>query len=165
MTTPSKNTWMQIRVDPQQKTAIRALAKRAGMDMSAWVLSQLLPPRPQQWSQRLRALETAADARFALAAINDYLTALPASAFASALATAQPRGVSPYLANYVAAMVECAAHRCGVVPPPWVADIAPLAQPVFGTDLLSVRPLLLVSAPPPFRNRNIFIDATIGDRV
>jgi hypothetical protein len=73
--------------------------------------------------------------------------------------------LEPYVANYVAAMVETAAHRAAVAAPVWTAEIAPLATPVFGSPLPALRMHLLVRAPPAFRRRNIFIDATIGDRV
>lgn len=161
----AKSTFMQIRVDPKQKAAIRSMAKRTGMDMSEWILAKLLPARSHRWRQLLRSLVRATAPRFVLAEINDMLATLTVGEFADAVAMPPPINMAPYLANYVAAMVECGAHRCGVEPPRWVADIAPLEHPVFGTDLLSLRALLLVSAPPPFRNRNIFIDATIGDRV
>ncbi|MBI4904677.1 MAG: hypothetical protein HY820_13635 [Acidobacteria bacterium] len=71
----------------------------------------------------------------------------------------------PYLANYVAAMVEQAAHLRGVRPPLWTSGVAPLARPVFATPWMSLRAHLLLESPVPFRRRNIFIDATIGDRV
>jgi hypothetical protein len=40
-----------------------------------------------------------------------------------------------------------------------------LTEPVFGSELQSLRLYLLTHSPPPFRARNIFIDATLGDRV
>jgi hypothetical protein len=49
--------------------------------------------------------------------------------------------------------------------PEWTRSIAPLAEPVFGSELQSLRLYLLTHSPPPFRARNIFIDATLGDRV
>jgi hypothetical protein len=41
----------------------------------------------------------------------------------------------------------------------------PLAEPVFGSDLMSLRLYLLTHSPAPFRRRNIFIDASVGFRV
>jgi len=71
----------------------------------------------------------------------------------------------PFLANYIAAMVEyaCAKHRIAV--PAWTRSIAPLADPVFGSELKGLRHYLLTHSPAPFRSRNIFIDSTVGDRV
>jgi hypothetical protein len=71
----------------------------------------------------------------------------------------------PYRLNYVAAMVELAAHRAGVTPPLWTAGVRPLAVPVFVEPSLRLRAHLLTASPPPFRRRNIFIDSSIGDRV
>lgn len=63
-------------------------------------------------------------------------------------------------------MVEQAAHLKGALrPPPWTSAVAPLAQPVFVTPWMSLRAHLLLESPIPFRRRNIFIDASIGDRV
>jgi hypothetical protein len=72
----------------------------------------------------------------------------------------------PYLANYVAAMVEQAIHRKGGVRPPrWTSTVPPLSQPVFAAPWMSLRAHLLLESPVPFRRRNIFIDSSIGDRV
>ena len=62
-------------------------------------------------------------------------------------------------------MVEYACARAGTPPPAWAGAIAPLAEPVFGSGLTSLRLHLLTRSPAPFRRRNIFIDATVGDRV
>ena len=62
-------------------------------------------------------------------------------------------------------MVEQAASHKGLAPPPWIVRVPPLDEPYFGTDLKSLRLYLLTHSPPPFRRRNIFIDATLGDRV
>ena len=74
-------------------------------------------------------------------------------------------GLTPYLRNYVAAMVELAAHQRDVFPPAWVRDVEPLEAPHFATPLAGLRLHLLRTAPVPFKRRNIFIDASIGDRV
>jgi hypothetical protein len=50
-------------------------------------------------------------------------------------------------------------------PPSWTRDVAPLDQPVFGSSLESLRLHLLMNSPPAFVERNIFIDANVGDRV
>jgi hypothetical protein len=99
---------------------------------------------------------------YVLADLNDLLAASPGSEieFLSA-----PSITDPYLANYVAAMVEQAAHLRGVRPPLWTSEVAPLVQPVFATPWMALRPHLLLESPVPFRRRNIFIDSTIGDRV
>ncbi len=73
--------------------------------------------------------------------------------------------LSPYLRNYVAAMVELAAQQQDVRPPAWVRDVEPLETPHFATPLAGLRLHLLRMAPVPFKRRNIFIDSSIGDRV
>jgi len=73
--------------------------------------------------------------------------------------------LSPLLRNYVAAMVEHAAAGKGVRAPSWVDDVTPLAEPHFATPLTGLRLHLLRSAPVAFKQRNIFVDAAVGDRV
>ncbi len=99
---------------------------------------------------------------FVLAELNDLLTAAAGEEFHLLPAPGIP---DPYLANYVATMVELAAHRRGVHPPLWTSDIVPLRNPVFAVPWQSLRAHLLVNSPVPFRRRNIFIDSSIGDRV
>jgi hypothetical protein len=99
---------------------------------------------------------------YPLAELNDLLTAAPAEDIQE---LPVPLIGDPYRLNYVAAMVELAAHRAGVVPPLWTASVAPLATPVFIDDSISLRAHLLIASPPPFRRRNIFIDSSLGDRV
>ncbi len=99
---------------------------------------------------------------FVLAELNDLLTAAAADQFELLEA---PTIGDPYLSNYVAAMVELAAHRSGVCPPAWTSTITPLSEPVFAAPWLSLRAHLLLESPVPFRRRNIFIDSSIGARV
>ena len=73
--------------------------------------------------------------------------------------------LSPYWENYIAAMVEYTASKKGIQPPSWTAEIEALDQPVFGSDLMSLRLYLLTHSSPCFRNRNIFVDASVGERV
>ena len=100
---------------------------------------------------------------YILAEINDLLTSASGAQIESLPA---PSFADPYLANYVAEMVEQAAHLRGDVRPPrWTSAVVPLAQPAFATPWMALRAHLLLESPVPFRRRNIFIDSTIGDRV
>ena len=70
----------------------------------------------------------------------------------TAIAAPPPPGLSPFLGNYIAAMVEYACARRAVAVPEWTRSIAPLAEPVYGSELLSLRLYLLTLAaavPPP----------------
>ncbi len=133
--------------------------------MSAFVLERLLPPVGLRFEELLRALSDNQDRRYALAELNDLLTDLTPAEFPLAVAAPPLSELSPYMRNYVAAMVEQAAHQKGVAPPDWLADIEPLEQPRFVETLAGLRLHLLASAPVPFRRRNIFVDSTVGDRV
>jgi hypothetical protein len=162
----NKGQYLQIRVTRAEKTAIKAAAERAGMDMSAWVLERLLPARPAIFRGLMAALGAEpARRRYLLAELNDFLSSTGPHELPQITADPAPTALEPYLANYVAAMVETAAHRADVPPPSWTADIAGLAEPTFGAPFPGLRLHLLLNSPPAFRRRNIFINATLGSRV
>jgi uncharacterized protein (DUF1778 family) len=160
----AKSGQIQVRVSPAQKSAIRQAARRAGMDMSAYVLARVLPEPARRFQELTAACADSRDARFALAELNSWLTGLGAGELQDAVASPPPR-LTPYLANYIAAMTEYACARRGIAAPAWAGATEPLAEPVFGSALASLRLYLLTHSPPPFRRRNIFIDASIGSRV
>jgi hypothetical protein len=160
-----KTQQLQIRVTPEQKAALARRARRAGQDVSSYVLSRALPAAALRFGEILATLREAGRQRFALAELSDLLTELAPGELAQATADADLRGLSPYVRNYVAAMVELAAHRKGVATPGWVSEVPPLEQAHFATPLASLRLHLLQVAPVPFKRRNIFVDSSLGDRV
>ncbi|MBS0366304.1 MAG: hypothetical protein JSR67_10835 [Proteobacteria bacterium] len=135
------------------------------MDMSSYVLSRVLSVPAREFQQAMTALQSADAPAFALAGINALLSRLTATELPDAIASPPPATLSPYLANYLAAMVETACHRRHVAAPAWTRGITALASPVFATSLQSLRLHLLTHSPAPFRRRNIFIDASVGDQV
>jgi hypothetical protein len=165
MASGAKTEQLQIRVSRAQKAAIRAQAKRAGMGMSDWVLSRILPPLRERFREIVTEVARSERPGYALAELNDLLSGLSADELGLATAERPAVSLSPYLENYVAAMVELAAGRKGGKAPAWTSEVAPLAEPVFGSSLESLRLHLLTHSPPPFRARNLFVDASIGDRV
>jgi len=136
--------------------------------MSAYVLAQLLSAPARRFQELTRDLSVAgadsSDARFALAELNSWLASLGAGELQAAISAPPPR-LTPYLANYIAAMVEVACAMNRVALPAWLRATAPLPEPVFGSALISLRLYLLTHSPAPFRRRNIFIDASVGSRV
>ena len=161
----SRSSQLQVRVTPEQKEALRRLARRAGQDMSSYVLSRALPDAKVQLAGLLDALRGDEQPGFVLAAVNDLLSGLASAELRATVEHAELTGLPPFLRNYVAAMVELAAHRLHAPPPPWVHDVEPLDAPHFATSLPGLRLHLLRSAPVPFKRRNIFIDSSLGDRV
>jgi hypothetical protein len=160
-----KTTQMQIRVSASEKTAIQRAASRAGMDMSAYVLARVLSVPAARFRDGIRDCADSASPRFALAELNSLLSDLTAGELSDAITAPPPPDLSPFLENYIAAMVEYACARRAVAVPAWTRAIPPLSEPVFGSELQSLRLYLLTHSPPPFRVRNIFIDSTLGDRV
>lgn len=161
----TKTEQLQIRVTAQQKAALKRAAKAVGADVSSYVLARLLPPERERFASLLHALTEAPAARYALAGLHDLLEACPPALLADTASTPPAASLSPYLQNYVAAMVELAADRKGVRPPAWTRDVVPLAVPTFASKLRSHRLHLLRAAPVPFKRRNIFVDSSVGDRV
>lgn len=162
---PPKSAQLQVRVTPTQKAALKRLARRAGLDVSSYVLSRALPDGPARFRAMLDEFRRGADRRFVLAEINDLLTELTPAPFSDAVADVDLRGLSPLLQNYVAAMVEHAASRKGVTPPPWARDVEPMDEPYFAVPFPRLRPHLLRAAPVAFKRRNLFVDSSVGDRV
>lgn len=165
MSQRSKLSQLQVRVSEDQKSAIRAAAERAGMDMSAYVLSRALSMPEREFQESIAALSGPQAPSFALAEINSLLSRVTAAELREATASAPAVELSPFLANYVAAMIETACERRGLPVPSWVRSIPPLASPAFGSTLQRLRLSLLTHSPAAFRRRNIFIDASLGDRV
>jgi len=126
--------------------------------MSGYVLARVLPAPAGRFQDLAAACADSQGARFALAELNSWLASLGGGELQEAVASPPP-ALTPYLANYVAAMVEVACAQRGIPPPAWTGAIAPLAEPVFGSALASLRLHLLTHSPPPFRRRNIFIDS------
>lgn len=161
----TKSQQLQIRVTPAQKAELKRLARQAGLDVSGYVLSRVLSPARARFREILDALRREENPRFALADLNDFLSDLAPAQFREAVAEADLRGLSPFLRNYVAAMVEQAAHQKREAPPPWVRDVPPLEEPYFAVPFARLRAHLLRAAPVPFKRRNIFVDSAVGDRV
>lgn len=160
-----KLSQLQLRVSAQEKSAIRRAARRAGMDMSAYVLSRVLPSPAAAFQRAIAALSRSEKPSLELAEINSALSELTAPQLQQAVASAPDAALPPFLANYVAAMVEAACNIHNVPLPAWTRTISPLAEPMFGSTLKSLRLHLLTQSPPPFRRRNIFVDSSIGKRV
>lgn len=161
----TKSAQLQIRVSPAQKAAIERAARRAGLDMSAYVLERVLPGLAQRFAELTAACRESANSRFALAELSSWLGDLGSIELREAVATPPAPDVTPFLANYIAAMVEYACARSAIAPPPWTRFVPPLTEPVFGSTLIGLRLHLLTHSPPPFRSRNIFIDSSVGARV
>lgn len=161
----TRSAYLQIRVTPADKKTLKRFARVAGKDLSSYVLSRALPSNRLRFEEIVRALAEDEDHRYALATLNDFLTALAAVELPDAVEHVDLSGLSPFLSNYVAAMVEQAAHLKHAAPPLWVRGVAPLDEPHFATPLKSLRLHLLGASPVPFKRRNIFVDAALGARV
>ena len=161
-----KTRHIQIRVTSRQKAALKRLAAGAGQDLSSYVLGRVLPAAPRRFEELLSRLAAGDDEpRYALAELNDLLSSLARDELEEAVEHADVSGLSPWLANYVAAMVEHAGHLKGVAPPAWAGRVDPLEEAWFATPLKSVRLHLLRSSPVAFRRRNLFVDSSVGARV
>lgn len=150
---------LQIRVTPREKAALKRLARAAGRDVSAYVLSRVLPSEEGRMGAIVDALADPATRRFALADLSDALTTLAPIEFAPATDRMDVQTLDPVTRNYVAAMIEQAATAKGLQPPSWTSAVTPLQEPHFATSLRSVRLHLLRVSPVAFRRRNIFTDA------
>ena len=160
-----KSDQLQIRISPREKALLKKAAAAAGQDVSQYVLTRALPQSRSRFAELLALLGDDADHRYVLAELNDLLSEQSAAELRDAVSTAPPERLSAFLRNYVAAMVEQAAHIKGVPPPPWARDIAPLDAPYFAVPLMALRLHLLRASPVPFKRRNLFVDSALGARV
>jgi hypothetical protein len=136
------------------------------MDVSKWVLHQLLPPVEERFQSLCRGLGTAPGKRnYVFAELNDFLSRLSARELIRAVRHAPSIELPAFEANYLAAMVEQASAAVGAPAPEWTRLVKPLEKPWFASSLKNLRLHLLTTSPPPFRRRNLFVDSTIGDRV
>lgn len=133
--------------------------------MSSYVLSRVLPDSALRFTDILERLSEERDRRFELAELNDLLASLAPAELQAAVEEADLCGLPPRMQNYVAAMVEQAAHGAGVPAPAWTRDVEALERPWFATGLGGLRTHLLRASPVPFRRRNLFVDSALGDRV
>lgn len=132
------------------------------------MLAHALPSDGNRFAELVRVLRHDAKRSFALAELHDLLHACAPADFGDTVGRVETRalsGLPPFVQNYVAAMTEQAAHQKGVAAPEWTRSVVPLESPHFATTLSSLRPHLLRAAPVPFKRRNIFVDAGVGERV
>jgi hypothetical protein len=165
MAATAKSEQLQIRVSSVEKAEIQRRAKQAGLDMSGYVLSRVLPAVAQQFKDAVIACGRPEAARFGFADLNTLLTNWTAAELAAAVTEWPAVSLTPYAANYVAAMVELACARHGLRAPAWTREVAPLTEPAFASSLVSLRLHLLTHSPPVFRRRNIFVDSTLGEQI
>ena len=134
MSAATKSAQLQIRVSPAEKAAIERAARRAGLDMSAYVLERVFPRLPGRFAELVEGCHKSENERFGLAELSSWLGALSSAELRDAVASPSAPGATPYLANYVAAMVEYACARRNIPPPPWTREIAPLVGAGFRVD-------------------------------
>ena len=162
---PRKTSQLQIRVTPEQKRTVKRLASAASMDVSSWVLARVIPQGQEQFQELVTALAKSEERTFALAELADFLRALRAADFKRAVAVAPRARLDAHTLNHLAGTIELASERRGLQPPDWTRDVPIPATPSFGSSLASVRLHLLTRAPVALRRRNLFMDASIDERV
>ncbi len=162
-----KNYQLQIRVSEAQKAQIKNHAKKAGLDVSSWVLSCILPTKTTQLQKLVDRLEQSSEKNFSLilSEINDFLVKENCETLLQSTSSLEIEKLDDFLANYLAAMIELRAYQLKIDPPKWTASTKPLKKPYFSTSLKNLLPHLLVHSPLPFRRRNLFIDASVGDQI
>lgn len=156
-----KSEQLQIRVSAAQKSRLRALAARAGQDVSAYVIARALPEARAQFDRAVRRLRDESARTYAFAEIADLLR----NSASELDLDAPPEGLGQLSAvdrNYLAALVEQSRVQRGESPPDWTRAIEPLDSPWFATTLKSLRTHLLLVSPVAFKRRNLFVDPGEG---
>ncbi|MBN1961582.1 MAG: hypothetical protein JW841_11605 [Deltaproteobacteria bacterium] len=161
----NKSTYLQLRVSQSEKRMIQRQAKNAKMTVSQWVLARIDPILRQEIQKLCISIGLSSQPSYLLAELNDLLSRMQRPEFERVFADIMRLPKSEILQNQIAAMIELTAHRLHAITPQWVCNIPPLTTPVFATKLKNLRLHLLLHSPPPFKKRNIFVDASIGERI
>lgn len=160
----NKTDFIQIRISKDEKKRFAKLAKLQGQSLSEWIISKLSSDSSSIEIKKIYAkLRKAEDSSYILALLNDYLMNMPELLWNDALKDS-PENIDIENLCYIASMIERATEIRGLELPQWVKDIGPLSKPYFGSKLKNLRMYLLINSPIAFRKRNIFIDASVGDR-
>ena len=159
----TKAEFLQVRVSKSEKRALARAAASAGLSLSAFVLARALPPDDGGFARACERLKTAAEPQLVFASLHDALASLDPEAIGALPVPALE--LSSFEAAYVASMVEVAAVRAGARAPAWCRSVPAQARPWFASALVNLRAHLLTSSPPPFRSRNLFVDASVDARV
>jgi len=159
-----KSEYIQIRVSKQEKQLIKSSAQLAGLDMSSWILDCALNNENKRFSTILNKFAKE-EQTFVLAELHDFLCGLNRKNFEPAVYLKPTVSLSNFHINYIIAMIVFRANQLNSTPPKWISDFPILEKPHFGSNLKSLRLHLLINSPVAFKQRNIFIDSTIGDRV
>ena len=160
-----KDSQLQIRVSTVKKATLKLEASRAGQDLSSWILCQILPDKAREFVELCEELAVSTHPSLVLSELNGFLSRLPRRDLLLATRKLDVPTLSALSANLVAAMVEQTAANLKLAPPSWARRIKPLSTPYFASEIVALRPYLLVSSPVVFRRRNLFVDSTIGARV
>ena len=162
----TKTSQLQIRVSPEEKAAIKRLAAAAGQTVSRYVLARVIPGTQDELGRIVGELQSkGGQHRAALADLDRLLDQVPAQDFTLGLSSPDLLELPPTVLNYVAAMVEQAAHQRGLDAPSWVGQVPPLERPHFMWSLQSLRPHQIRVTPLAFKRRNLFLDPAAGPRV
>lgn len=155
----TKTSQLQIRISPAEKAALKALAKDAGMSLSAYVLARALPSGRLDFEEKVEALRGTAERDTALEELTRYLGGLSDDGFHEAVSGPGPDDLPAVPLGYAAAAVEREAARRTTAPPDWTRGLDPLEVPHFGWELRSLRPHLMRTAPSAFKRRRLFVAA------
>ena len=158
-----KSEQIQIRISSADKERLLKLAQNEGLSLSAWLIKNALF-FPTDFKTICMELNTAKDRSYVLAKLNQFLMAIPETRWNESLSSF-PANIDDEDAAYLASMVEQAAKILALPIPQWTKNISPSEDPIFGSETASLRLYLLINAPAPFKQRNIFIDASVGDQV
>ncbi|MDX2050879.1 MAG: hypothetical protein SFV15_00720 [Polyangiaceae bacterium] len=165
MPSKPKTEQLQIRIGTAEKRELLRRAKAAGMSLSSYILKKAIPPKEDVFQHILEQLAVAPEQSFALASLSDFLATLSASEFCDVLLPPRRARLSPFLYAYVAAMVEHVASRKNALVPTWVLNAPGVERPWFASELRGLRLHLLTTSPAAFRRRNLFVDASVGERI
>ena len=153
-----RTSQLQIRVTPDEKAALKRLARAAGESVSRYVLTRVLPSAELEIARLMdRCREPGPGLNQALQELSEVLQELSGLDLTHGVPRPDP-DLPPVTANRIAALVETAANRKGAEAPAWVAEVPALERPSFRWALVSLKPHQMRRAPVALKRRNVLLD-------
>ncbi|MGE0159498.1 MAG: DUF1778 domain-containing protein [Gemmatimonadales bacterium] len=151
-----RTSQLQIRVSPEQKSALKRLAAAAGMNVSAYVLSRALPSPAGDLTRAFQGLRGGGDGCEGLLELASLLAGLETDQLRASMESVDVEGLTPVAQNRIAGLVEDFAGFRGVEPPGWASAVEPLPRPHFRWPLVSLWPYQLRVTRAAYKRRNVF---------
>ena len=161
----NRSEYIQMRISPRDKKKLVQIARMHNMTLSKWILSKVRIENSVAELKRIyNEFSKRSKESYLFAQLGDYLMNVPNELWLE-FVSIKPENMESDQLSYVAAIIDQLSVIRDLEKPHWITEIKGHDKPYFGSDLQSLRLYLLIKSPVAFRQRNIFIDSSAGERV